>query len=259
MSELVRRQPFVAAEYILLLNLLLFPALPLQAQGASLWEDPQNLEVLPENISPAELRATMMLFVRATGSRCSACHVGEVEADLSTYDFTLDDKRKKQRARDMLKMVATINRRIIEQAPVPEEVPVEVNCVTCHRGQAKPELIEDLLLREVEAEGVMSAMKRYRQLREGYFGSHTYDFSEASLVMVAETLASQARAEAALAFLSLNLEFHQHSIRTLITQAQVLARAGRPEEARQSLERALMVEPDNRWIQQMLERMDAAR
>ena len=68
--------------------------------SAGIFDDPQNLKVLPEDISTEELRQTMRGFAQGTGSRCSACHVGKVEADLSTYDFSIDDKEKKLKARN---------------------------------------------------------------------------------------------------------------------------------------------------------------
>ena len=61
---------------------------------AGTFDNPTNLKVLPENISPDELGQTMRGFAMGTGNRCSACHVGEVEADLSTYDFSLSYARK---------------------------------------------------------------------------------------------------------------------------------------------------------------------
>ena len=62
------------------------------AASAGIFDDPKNLEVLPEDISAEDLRQTMRGFAQGTGSRCSACHVGKVEADLSTYDFSIDDE-----------------------------------------------------------------------------------------------------------------------------------------------------------------------
>jgi len=61
-------------------------------EGADVYADPQNLEVLPSDIPPAELRATMKNFSIGTGLRCNDCHVGEEGQDFSSYDFASDEK-----------------------------------------------------------------------------------------------------------------------------------------------------------------------
>ena len=83
---------------------------------AGIFDDPKNLEVLPEDISAEDLRQTMRGFAQGTGSRCSACHVGKIEADLSTYDFSIDDKEKKLKARKIIQLVRDINENILVAA-----------------------------------------------------------------------------------------------------------------------------------------------
>ena len=161
---------------------------------AGLFDDPSNLEKLPKDISAAELRDTMRGFSQGTGSRCSGCHVGEVEADLSTYDFTLDDKEMKLKAREMIQLVNNINEQIAAALPHSTD-PVQVTCATCHRGQAKPEMIEDILGRTVAEEGLAAAIQKYRQLRLRYHGGYTFDFSERVLMRVAENYGVNAAAE----------------------------------------------------------------
>ncbi len=46
-------------------------------------------------------------FTRALGVRCSHCHVGG--NPLSTYDFASDENPNKGRAREMLRMLNSIN------------------------------------------------------------------------------------------------------------------------------------------------------
>ena len=76
---------------------------------AQVFDDPSNLQVLPADISAAELGETMKSFAMGTGYRCSNCHVGEEGQPLTTYDFASDEKELKQTARRMLKMVRDIN------------------------------------------------------------------------------------------------------------------------------------------------------
>lgn len=129
---------------------------------ADIFDDPQNLEVLPDTISPESLRATMRGFSMGTGLRCSNCHDGEEGADLSTYDFASDEKELKQVARQMLKMVMAINGEYLE--PLGEDH-TQVQCITCHRGVKVPRMTQEILTRAATKSGVEGLNKTYRELR----------------------------------------------------------------------------------------------
>lgn len=247
--KLIRTPLGTLASLMLLLGLMT-PA------GAGMWDDPKNLEVLPEDISPEELRATMRGFAGNTGSRCSACHVGKVESDLSTYDFSLDDKEKKLKARHMIRMVADINGYLEEKLGNPAAELVAVDCATCHRGQEKPEMLHDVLERTYREAGMDGAIAEYRQLRDRYYGDYAFDFSPRSLMILAENLASMEDYEAALGFLDLNMEFNPDSVRTLQYKARFQQDIGDKVAARESLLKAIELEPENQWTRQLLERLD---
>jgi tetratricopeptide (TPR) repeat protein len=219
---------------------------------ADIFDDPQNLEVLPKEITSTALRDTMRSFATSTGSRCWACHVGEDELDLSTYDFSLDDKEKKRKARDMIRMVNAINERlagIFEKAP---DERVTVNCATCHHGQARPETIQAVLARAKQEAGIEKAIADYRSLRERYYGSYTFDFSERALMILAEEMAAKNDSVAALGFLDLNLQFFPQSGNSYVMRGQILAADGNISAARESLMKALEIDPGNQWTQKML-------
>jgi tetratricopeptide (TPR) repeat protein len=222
---------------------------------AGLFDDPSNLEKLPKDISAAELRDTMRGFSQGTGSRCSACHVGEVEADLSTYDFTLDDKEMKLKAREMIQLVDNINEQIAAALPHSTE-PVQVTCATCHRGQAKPEMIEDILGRTVAEEGLAAAIQKYRQLRLRYQGGYTFDFSERVLMRVAENYGVSGKFDEALGFINLNLEYFPESSRTYVLRAQVRTETRDIEGAREDYRKALEIEPDSEFIRRQLDALE---
>jgi tetratricopeptide (TPR) repeat protein len=222
---------------------------------AGLFDDPSNLEKLPKDISAAELRDTMRGFSQGTGSRCSACHVGEVEADLSTYDFTLDDKEMKLKAREMIQLVDNINEQIAAALPHSTE-PVQVTCATCHRGQAKPEMIEDILGRTVAEEGLAAAIQKYRQLRLRYHGGYTFDFSERVLMRVAENYGVSGKFDEALGFINLNLEYFPESSRTYVLRAQVRTETRDIEGAREDYRKALEIEPDSEFIRRQLDALE---
>lgn len=245
--------PHINALSALFAALLLIGSVPVHA---GLFDDPSNLKVLPEDISSAELRDTMRGFAQGTGSRCSACHVGKVEADLSTYDFTLDDKEKKLKAREMIKLVREINEQIAVAFPNTDQPLVKVTCATCHRGQEKPEMLEDVLQKSVEEEGLETAVARYRELRKRYHGGYTFDFSERVLMRVAENYGVSGDYDTALGFINLNLEFFPQSSRTYVLRAQVLAETNDIAGARENYEKALELEPESNWIKQQLAELD---
>ena len=82
---------------------------PVQAQQWSWPEKPQNLQVLPSDWPGSRLSAPMRGFTRALGVRCSYCHDGEEGQPLSAYDFASDANPNKDRAREMLRMLGSIN------------------------------------------------------------------------------------------------------------------------------------------------------
>ena len=223
--------------------------------SAGLFDDARNLKVLPEETTAEELRATMRAISMGTGNRCSACHVGEVEADLSTYDFSLDDKEKKLKARKMIEFTREINASLATAFPDAKDSLVSVTCATCHRGQSKPVMIEDLLSKTATDEGVDKSIEQYRELRARYFGGYTYDFSERMLMRMAETFSAQDRYDAALAYAALNLEFYPQSSRTYLLRGQILAAQGDIDAARRDMQKALEIEPQSQWIRQQLDKL----
>jgi len=72
---------------------------------------------------------TMGSFARATGGRCSTCHVAG--------DWPAETKPQKQVARQMIQLVDQINTRLksIQGLRGPDP---HVGCFTCHRGVAQP-------------------------------------------------------------------------------------------------------------------------
>lgn len=111
----------------------------LRAQQNPIPDKFTNLQVLPRDISRAELVAMMRGFAMHTGSRCSTCHVGEEGSDLSTYDFASDARPSKAVARRMMLMVRAINGSLLEGVGTPATPTVsKVTCYTCHRGVKTP-------------------------------------------------------------------------------------------------------------------------
>ncbi len=82
---------------------------------------------------PAErlVRVMNMGYSRALGVTCMHCH--------AEGDFSIDEKRPKRAAREMMAMTKAINEQLRSLKNL-EGKPEEkfVNCSTCHRGQVDP-------------------------------------------------------------------------------------------------------------------------
>jgi len=101
---------------------------------------PKNLQVLPKDMPPRAVVATMRSFAQGLGVRCQQCHVykGTNADDLNAYDFASDEKEDKKVARTMLKMVMGINDTLKDVGDPPAAGELKVTCYTCHRGDKHP-------------------------------------------------------------------------------------------------------------------------
>jgi tetratricopeptide (TPR) repeat protein len=126
---------------------------------------------------------------------------------LGQFDFAKDEKRTKLTARQMMRMVEEINRRL---DTLPEHAQmtshVEVTCQTCHRGVSRPMPLEQLIQETATSASPDSAVRAYRALRERYYGRAAYDFGEPTLDVAAFRLARAGKYDEAFAILRLNEE-----------------------------------------------------
>ncbi len=221
---------------------------------ANTFSNPENLKVLPKDISPGELRQTMRGFSFALGVRCQHCH--EAADDLSgTPDFAADTKQAKESARAMLQLVQSINQNIAAKLPAGESPKVEVTCQTCHRGQDKPRLMQSILVNEMSTMPVPDALAKYRERRSQYYGSHTFDFSPTPAIEAATTLFLNEKKQAAEALLKLNLSYHEDHAYSQFSYGRLLLRTGQREQAVTHMQKAVALAPKNRFYQEQLQKV----
>ena len=183
------------------------------AQQFSWPEEPENLQVLGDDIKGAKLGQVMRGFATSLGVRCEHCHVGE-GMDLTKFDFPADDKPAKRKARLMLEMVAALNDTHLSQLSEIEariEPNLQINCITCHRRQPRPVMLGDILLQKIELEGIDAAIAEYRDLRERYYGGFSYDFSAGALTGLGEQLSKDGDYESAIRLIKLEIEMNGES------------------------------------------------
>jgi len=182
-------------------------ALSAQAPGHFPPDSLINVNVIPKNTPVMQVIVMMRNFAGALGVRCHFCHVGQEGMPLGQFDFAKDEKRTKLTARQMMRMVEEINRRL---DTLPEHAQmtshVEVTCNTCHRGVSRPMPLEQLIQETAQTAGIDSATRAYRALRERYYGRAAYDFGEPTLDIAAFRLGRAGKFDAAFAILRLNEE-----------------------------------------------------
>jgi len=100
-----------------------------RGQGGRGAAPPTNLQVLPADTN---VRMVMQGVAAGLGVECTFCHV--------QGDFAADDKEEKLIARQMMRMVQTINTDFLANLPEhegEEEAPM-ATCMMCHRGSTHP-------------------------------------------------------------------------------------------------------------------------
>jgi len=86
----------------------------------------KNVQVL-KGASRDQLNWAMGFISQSLGVRCEYCHV----RNQNDFQFALDDKKEKQKARDMMRMVKLINDQNFDGHQ-------RVTCATCHNGRTQP-------------------------------------------------------------------------------------------------------------------------
>ncbi len=239
---------------------LLFPA-----RGAAPQEKPapprgeqeegfKNLKVFPKDIPHDDLIAAMRGFAGALGVRCDFCHMDDA-AHPHHLDFASDGKDTKKIARVMMKMNGDINAQYISTLDLKKADAMQVKCVTCHRGLPIPRDIGDVVADTLEANGPDAAAATYKTLRDQYYGSASYDFSEGALNDLAEQLAAKEKLDEAVQVLKLNQQYYPDSSRIYSMLGQIYAGQGKKDEAVTAMQKAISLDPQNPRLKQMLDRI----
>ena len=213
---------------LVLAALLCATSLAAQATGRFPPDSLINVKVIPKNTPPMQVVGMMRNFAGALGVRCHFCHVGEEGMPLGQYDFAKDEKRPKLVARQMMRMVEEINRRV-DTLPHDHDQPhdtVRVTCNTCHRGVSRPVPLEQLIAGTAQTAGADSATRAYRALRERYYGRAAYDFGEPTLNTAAFRLGGAGKFAEAFAILKLNEEQFPNSSNAAVVRGNITLMKG---------------------------------
>lgn len=217
-----------------------------------------NLQVLPKDIQKQELVRIMRNFSTALGTRCDHCHV---EDDAThEHDWASDAKDAKKIAREMMKMSGEVNSILTRNIGSMRPDPVQVRCVTCHHGLVTPETLGQVLTASLNLAGADSTLARYERLRKEYYGSAAYDFSEWSLISIAEEWGKEPKnADAAIALLNTNLEYYPESAGTFARIAETYLVKGDRAQAMANFDKALALAPEDPWLKRRVESVKAGK
>ncbi|HST63142.1 MAG TPA: c-type cytochrome [Longimicrobium sp.] len=228
-------------------------AAPAASQSGPVPSDrPQNLKVLPDTMSREAVIAVMRNFTNSLGVRCGYCHVPYDPAKPDSLNFVSDAKPTKDVARGMMLMVREINGDILPDIPQLGANPMQVGCMTCHRGAPRPVTLEDTVASVARRLGADSAVAAYGALRTQYYGRGTYDFGERSLSTAAARLAAEGRQAEARRILELNAQQFPSSAGVAVELGRVLEALGERDRAIEQYRRALTIQPNTRPAQERL-------
>jgi len=231
---------------------------------------PQNLQVFPKETPQAQVVQAMQEFTAALGVQCAYCHVQAAAvpggrgdggagrgrgAAAPAFDYASDDKPQKKIARQMMLLVRDINPKVVAATGKAENTATRVGCLTCHRGVAVPKQLAELLEQTTTEKGTAAAIAQYKDLRKQYFGAQAYDFGEGSLVAFAQRATNANKADDAVQWLQLNLEYYPLSSRTYAGLSQALQKKGDKDGAIKALERAVDLDPQNAQIKRQLDQL----
>ena len=231
--------------------LLLLCAIPVCAQIPDKFT---NLQVLPKDTSKADLQSTMRKFAFALNVRCPYCHMEKAD---KTIDFASDEKQNKKTARLMMQMVASINHDYVSK--LESKSPAHVECVTCHHGITQPRTLNAVLSDAIDTQGIDAGVKLYHDLREQYYGTGAYDFSDSPLNQLTESLLARHKTKEAVAVMEMNFAANNpQSVWAFHMLAMSHQANGETEKAIEDYRKVFALHPDDTWAKQQIDALSSA-
>jgi hypothetical protein len=225
---------------------------PCGADAQQQQERPKNLKVLPRDLPRDSVIQIMRGISLSLGVRCVYCHVDQDPGPEDRFDFALDDKPEKEKARFMMRMTRELNTEILPRLPNREDPPVGVACVTCHRGLPVPTTLDRVLQAALDSGGAPAAVARYRQLRQEEALRGRWDFGETTVNELARRLGATGKTAEAIALLEMNAEFFPSSAAIDLALGDLHRARGERDQAIVRYRTALQKQPGNQQAQRRL-------
>jgi len=223
--------------------------------AAQIPEKFENLQFFPKDISRDALIQRMREFSFALGVRCQYCHEGGDGISFEGVVFKSDAKAAKKKAREMLRLTATLNDTLLPKIPERRTPPVQMDCVICHRGLPVPKTLATELSGIIAEKGIPAAVARYRELREKTQLLGLFSFDEWTMNELARSLAVAGNTDAAIAMLELNAEFNPKSAAIDFQLGELHRKRGERDRAIARYRAALEKEPGFKQAQVRLDEL----
>ena len=207
----------------------------------------ENLKILPKDIGHDQLIEIMRNFSRALGVHCEFCHVEEMKDGKEEHDFASDAKPEKNAARMMMKLSGAINKDYLHTLEDKSDDKVSVKCITCHRGNTEPLMIEDVILDEYNKKGIDSAIATYKNLRSEYYGGFTYDFLGGPVMRIVDQLNSDNKSSDAIKMLALADEYFNGEWWVYMQYGDAYANLNKKDKAIENYNKAISINPRAGW------------
>lgn len=246
---------------ILLISLLGFLSSSFAQQ--SLWfpwnKKPTNLQVLPEGTDGLKLRDFMGMFVKDLGVRCNFCHDDSKAKSFEEIDFASDAKKNKIIAREMFKMLVSINNKSMPSINKLTGKNEQLRCFNCHHGTPDPRPVEAILEEEYVNNGIQAAIDKFKQLRNKYYSTASYDFSQKTLNKYGYTLLRKDKIDEAIKIFALNAEYFPASGNIYDSLGEAYMKKGEKEIAVAYYQKSLTLDPKNDNAVKMLRKLESMK
>lgn len=230
--------------FLVICLLVVVSDLSAQPQGKFPPDSLINTQVIPKTTPVLDVVGTMRNFAGALGVRCQFCHVGNEGQPLGEFDFASDQKRTKLVARQMMRMLGEINKRL-DTIPARGTPPVTATCSTCHRGVSRPIPLSALVQDYAVSVSADSAINAYKALRARYYGRDAYDFSEQSLNTAAFRTARAGKPDEGLKLLTYNEGLFPNSSGMSVFKGNILLMKGDTASAEAAFREAIRRDSTN--------------
>jgi hypothetical protein len=225
-------------------------AQPAASQGGNA---PRNLKVLPSDLSRDSVVKIMRFEVASgLGVTCSYCH-GAPGVPFDSIDFASDKRQTNRTAREMMRMIARINGDLLPAITTRGTPPIQVQCITCHRGAQRPLMLEDTLGTVIARLGADSAIATYQRIKQRYTGRFAYDFGQRSLNTLAARLLEQSQLADARRILELDIREHPDAWDPAFQLGQVYESLGEKDLAIEQYRRVMTLLPSHATTRRRLE------
>lgn len=182
------------------------------------------------------------------------CHKGEEGKPLSTYDFPSDENPNKNRAREMLRMLESINGHLNKIEPSGDKR-VNMWCHTCHHGRSKPMTLEEEMGEQYRTKGIKAALDHCADLKKKYYNRGAYDFGERTLNEFGYEVLGKNDVAGGIEVFKLNAAEYPQSGNVWNSLAEAYMKSGDLKVAAENYEMALKLDPADENSKEMLKKI----